>query len=369
MIDSNYIQELKAQKHSEGSVKNEFWVLNTLDQFKPLEHINKNDLMRFFENLNKPDNSLLLFQSIVKKYFKAIGKPDISDWIKKKRPRETLRSEDILTTDDINKMIEATDNHYWKAMIAFLYETGCRISEAMSLKFKDFQDTDQGMIVNILTTKTAAGYRKLILPFSSQYIRNLKLYAESSGTDIVFKLQLCQTNKILRRIAKKAGIDKPISCHKFRHGQATDLVRRGYNEAIIRKKLGWSATSLMIARYQHLNDEDVINATLDNTGKLPITAAPRTEIKEAERISLVDAAMQFSKLSEENENLKMRMSQRDARLDALENAFSILQKNSITLSEFERQLKEEGQPPGLVCTGTVIRKNPDGTTLIILKDV
>jgi len=28
-----------------------------------------------------------------------------------------------------------------------------------------------------------------------------------------------------------------MSCYKFRHAQATDLVKRGYNEAIICKKL------------------------------------------------------------------------------------------------------------------------------------
>jgi integrase len=72
--------------------------------------------------------------------------------------------------------VKATDSHYYKAFIAFLYETGCRFSEAHSLKYKDFMETNEGMIVNIATTKTGAGYRKTILPFSSQYIRNLKVY-------------------------------------------------------------------------------------------------------------------------------------------------------------------------------------------------
>lgn len=307
MINESYIQELKAQKRAKDTIKNEYWVLNTLDRFKPLEKITKSDLMRFFESLDIPDTSLFLFQTIIKKYFKAIGKPELIEWIKKKRPKESLHPNDILNTDDINRMIETTESPYYKAVIAFLFESGCRISEARALKYRDFKDTDSGMIVNTPTNKTAAGLRKIIIPFSSQYIRNLKLYSGLTDDDYVFKIKTWQTDNMLKIIAEKAGIEKPVSAHKFRHAQATDLVKRGYNEAIIRKKLGWTPTSTMIARYQHLNDEDVINATLENNGKLPQTAAPRIEIKEAERLSLVDAAMQFSKLSEENRELKERL--------------------------------------------------------------
>lgn len=326
MINESYLQELRAQRRSDGTIKNELWVLNTLDKFKPLETITKTDLMTFFESTDMPDTSLFLFQSIIKKYFRIIGKPEMIEWIKKKKPRDTLHPDDILTTDDVNKLIETTESHYYKALIAFLFETGCRISEARSLKFKDFHDTDQGIVVYIPTIKTAAGYRKVILPFSSQYIRNLKLYSGSSNDDVVFKIQIWQTNNMIRIIAKKAGIDKPLSAHKFRHSQATDLVRRGYNEAIIRKKLGWTPTSSMIARYQHLNDEDVINATIENTGKLPQTATPRTEIKEADKITLVDAAMQFSKLSEENETLKAEMETMKKQMELITAALQVKQQ-------------------------------------------
>lgn len=307
MIDESYINQLEAQKRSKKLIKNTLWALNTLDKFKPVELITRQDLIRFFKEFNKSPGSLFLFQSIIKKYFTDTGKPDVVEWIKREKPKETLKSDDILTTDDINAMIGATDSHYWKALISYLFETGCRISEAKAIKWQDLHDTDQGMIVHIPTTKTAAGYRKVILPFSSQYLRNLKTYINSKNNEPVFDLSYEHNFKMLKKIAKAAGINKPVNPHMFRHAQATDLVRRGYNEAIIRKKLGWTPTSGMISRYQHLNDEDVINATLENSGKIPQAATPRTEIKEAEKITLVDAAMQFSSLIEENKGLKERM--------------------------------------------------------------
>lgn len=279
-----------------------------LEEYKSLDLITTDELKVYLKLLKSEmtESSFALHQISIKNFFKKIGKPEIVEWIVKIRPKETLKSDDILSTDDINKMLEATDSHYYKAFIAFLYETGCRFSEAHSLKYKDFMETNEGMIVNIATTKTGAGYRKTILPFSSQYIRNLKVYLSAKPDDIVFSICNWQSNNMLQKIGTKAGITKPVNCHEFRHAQATAMVQLGYNEAIIRIKLGWSPTSGMIARYQHLNDEDVINATISNTGKIPKTAV-RTEMKEAEKLSLVDAAMQFSKLSEENRELRQEV--------------------------------------------------------------
>lgn len=301
---TTYLNELKAKRLSKHTIKGYKLILNNLNDFKTLDEITRPDLVVFFYQFKGSDSSMVLYQAIIKKFFTDKGRPDIVEWIQLKKIKETLKSDDILTPDDINKMIEATDSHYWKALIAFLFETGCRISEAKAIRYKDCQESDKGIIVNIFTTKTSAGFRKVILPFSSQYIRNLKTYTDAKNENFIFHICYSQTWDVLNKIAKQAGIEKPVSPHKFRHAQATDMVKRAYNEAIIRKKLGWTPTSGMIARYQHLNDEDVIDATLENTGKLPITAAPRIEIREAERVSLVDAAMQFSKLSEENQELR-----------------------------------------------------------------
>lgn len=336
---NSYINQLKGQKLNEGTIYNTNRILRKLNEFKPIEQITKDDLIRFFTAFQGTDNYLLLHQNIIKKFFKDTGKPEIVDWVKYVKPKETLKSDDILTPDDINKMINATESHYWKALISFLFETGCRISEARKIRYKDCIDTDHGMIVNIPTSKTSAGYRKVILPFSSQYIRNLKTFINAKGDDIIFHIKNTHTHEMLEKIAKDAGVNKSASPHKFRHAQATDLVRRGYQEAIIRKKLGWSPTSPMIARYQHLNDEDVINATLDNTGKLPITATPMTEIKEAERLSLVDAAMQFSKLSEDNESLKEQLKEQEKRQNDLK-AIVMKLVNAKTEKEIEPRLKD-----------------------------
>lgn len=315
MIDENYIKTLEAQKLSDDYIRSTKWALKKLDDFKPLDTMNRNDLMEFFKDYRGAESSLSFIQTITKKYFNFIGKSAYIDWLKATTPREKLNPKDILTTDDVNKMIETSDSHFYKALIAFLFETGCRISEARALKYKDFIETDSGLTVNINTTKTGAGYRKLILPFAGQYIRNLKSYTNKNVDEIVFNIGNSQIGHKLKEIAEKAGIKKPISPHKFRHAQATDMVKRGYNEAVIRKKHGWTAESNMIARYQHIDDNDVINATLEKSGKYHPSAKQLSEIKEAEELNIVDQGMILSKLINENDEIKDKFEEYDRRTE------------------------------------------------------
>ena len=334
-----YIAEMEANGLARNTIVSQESILKRLEKYKSLDSTTSDDLKVYFKKLKNEmtESSFALHQIVIKKFFMQIGKPEFVEWIVKIKPKETLKSDDILSTDDINKMLEVTDSHYYKAFIAFLYETGCRFSEAHSLKYKDFIETTEGMIVNIPTKKTAAGYRKTILPFSSQYIRNLKVYLSAKPDDIVFYVGNWASNDMLKSIGIKAGITKPVHCHMFRHAQATAMVGLAYNEAIIRKKLGWSPTSGMIARYQHLNDEDVINATLSNTGKIPTTAV-RTTIKEAETLTLIDAAQQFSKLSEENNDLKEKVQKLEEQSNRLEEMEKTMER--ITKALLEGKLPE-----------------------------
>jgi integrase len=58
--------------------------------------------------------------------------------------------------DDI--FIESTDSHFYKAYIAFSFESGARINELLNIRVRDISETDEGMIVSIPTTKTGNDY-------------------------------------------------------------------------------------------------------------------------------------------------------------------------------------------------------------------
>ena len=145
----------------------------------------------------------------------------------------------------------------------------------------------------------------LICSFRAVY-HELHSVAGQKPDDILFKLHKANAWRFLTGLGEKAGITKPCNPHAFRHAQITSMIRLGYNESIIRKKLGWTGDSKMIGRYIHCVDDDVIDATMEKNG----TVVPKPEIKTinpAKAANIVDAASTIAKVNAENEALKQQV--------------------------------------------------------------
>jgi len=298
-IDS-YLKFKQAQGIADNSKANYAKILNKLNKFKKVEDITKDDIIEYINQVELKDSTKTAHIAVIKNFFTECGKPELVDWMKIKKTQETLKSDDILTPEDINKLLETCNNHYDKALIAFLYESGCRISEAQRLKWKDLQDTTEGIIISVPTKKTSAGFRKMILPFASQYLRNLQIYSYGKPDNFIFNLAYRTHSERIQKIKKEAGITKPFTAHKLRHAQATQLVKDGVQEAIIRKKLGWTPSSSMITRYQHLSDDSVIDATLEVYGIDSKKPKKPVNIKQPEKLSLTEATGRLFELEEAN---------------------------------------------------------------------
>lgn len=349
---SSYLNELKINGISKSTIEYYTSVLKDANTFKKLPVWSRDDVNAYFLSLNgkNKQSSIELKKLVIKKFLTWAGKNESVAHLKAKIPKNNLKREDLLTVEDIDKLIEATDSPLWKAIIAFLFESGCRIGEAIRIKVKDTQETDKGLIVNIPTTKTAAGCRRTLLVYSAVYIRNHISYSALGKDDLIFGVGDEWVRIMLSRLAKEAGITKPVNPHKFRHASATYACLKGYNEEIIRKKYGWSANSTVPSRYLHLIDEDVIDATLEKEG-LDITKSRTvTNIKQAESLKIADASMQLSKLSEENEALKTENLDRDQKIksaeDEIKNLRQMLEEaqhkysDLDRLHEFEKDLQE-----------------------------
>jgi integrase/recombinase XerD len=300
----SYLEKMKANGRSSTTISSTRMVLNALDRFKPIEKCTEIDLVNYFETFNGKESSKNLHKMIIKKYFRDIGKDDIIKWIKYAKVDFSKKEDDILNTDDTNKLIHHAPSGYFKALIAFLYESGARIGEAKSLKYGDFKQTTDGFIVSIPTLKTKNGYRKLILPMSTQYIANLKVETCADDNDIVFGYTVLHERKTLEKIGKKAGIEKPVHPHAFRHARATEDARCGYNEQLLKKKFGWSKGSKMVDRYVDLSDDDVQNAELTGINSQKIKTKKPELIDQAKPISVDQAYNKLFELEERNEELE-----------------------------------------------------------------
>lgn len=327
----NFLEQKQASGLSKNTVKSYRIILTALNKFKNIDELTKDDLVKFF---NRPFNSeatKFLYVVSIKNFFKETGKPELIAWLKAKRPKETLNSADILTSVDVQSLIDATDSLYWKSLLAILYESGGRISEIQALKWKDltlseYTIQENGIekkitayLVHIKTTKTSSGFRKLVLPSSTSYLQNLWEMTDHNPESNIFKLCYKHHFDVIGELGRRAKIGKHCHPHAFRHGRATAEIQRGTPEPILRKMLGWSANSTIPSRYIHLSDTDVIDSQLginhhEKNGNIRI----------AEKADVTTAFDEVRRINQENSELKTQMEQQTADLNTLKRQMELI---------------------------------------------
>lgn len=304
-----YLQDQQVNGLNPHTLKTEGSCLKRANAYKNLsEAWKKEDVNGFILWMQKEYSKATVetYKIIIRKFFKWSGQPDIIAHLKLKKVNNNINRDDLLTPDDINKLIESTRNPKYKAMVAFLYESGGRIQEVLSVKVKDIQTTDKGIVVSVPQTKTGNDYRRVLCVLSGQYLMNWIAYGGLKPDDVLFKLHKANAWRFLIKAGKDAGITKPCNPHAFRHAQATNMIQLGYNESIIRKKLGWTGDSKMIGRYIHCVDDDVIDATMEKNGTVVVRPLVKN-MNPAQAVNIVDAASTIAKMNAENESLKADM--------------------------------------------------------------
>ena len=181
---------------------------------------------------------------------------------------------DILSFAEIEKIIGEIDQSKPeggrnKAMLETLYSCGLRVSELINLQISCLY-FDDGFVRVI-----GKGDKERLVPIGSEAIKYIQLYKDNSrvhvslqkgSDDILFvnkrggKLSRIMIFYIIKDLAKKAGINKNISPHTFRHSFATHLVEGGADLRAVQEMLGHeSITTTEI--YTHL-DRDFLRSTL-----------------------------------------------------------------------------------------------------------
>jgi hypothetical protein len=214
------------------------------------------------------------------RFFKNSDFPELAKVFKlHSEPIEEFDRKQLLTKDEIEKLIDTAQHPRDKAMIATLYESGARRGELLSCNIESVVFDSVGCLITFPESKTKK--RTVRLVYASLYLHNwienhtLKLgngvpdqNAPLWTTSYAVKGQYNRLTDMalhfqLKKLAKKAGITKRIYPHLFRHTRATDLAEH-LTDAQLKKHFGWSQSSAMTARYIH--DPDTDNAILKMNG-------------------------------------------------------------------------------------------------------
>lgn len=167
-----------------------------------------------------------------------------------RKPEELPRSimshaetEQVLNAPDLQTDLGIRD----RALLETLYSTGMRRLELSNLKLYDLEMAE-GMVM----IRKGKGGRDRKLPIGERAVKWIDKYVREvrskhvnvADSDILFLgnrgRQLCADaiSHIGRKYMKKAGIDKPGSCHIFRHGMATQMLEAGADIRFIQQMLG-----------------------------------------------------------------------------------------------------------------------------------
>lgn len=307
-IIDDYLKELKLNGRASSTIDTYRSLLNPANRWKPLDNWTKKDINNYcilVQETKKP----VTFEATklrLKKFFEWKGSDIANHLVAKVKAADEIDEKDILTVEEVQLMIDSTESPLYQALIAFLFESGARISEVLPIIVSDIEETDKGMQLGVYETKIKDRKRPILCLYSFQYIRNLINYLNLGKDDKLFDIGKSAAYKMLVKIGKDAGIEKQTNPHRLRHAQARQMLIEKYDPLIIDKKMGWRVGSDMRARYSHVGNKDVINATFEHAGGEAVRVTPK-RLAEPEEIKKIDSDRVILKLNEENQLLKERL--------------------------------------------------------------
>jgi site-specific recombinase XerD len=225
--------------------------------------------------------------------------PSILGWLTiKEKIRNSKVPEDLLTEDDIFKMIEASNHLRDKTLIATLYESAARIGEMANLKIKHVHFDELGVQLT-LTGKT--GMRRVRTIICAPYLASwLSIHPYRNDPESYVWINIGTRNYgkpmnyhgynvLLKRTAQKAGINKRMYPHLFRHSRCT-ILAQNLTEAQLEKYVGWVPGSDMSGVYVHLSGRDLDGAILKLYGLEVEESKPQISFKRCPRCGTTNEA-------------------------------------------------------------------------------
>lgn len=160
----------------------------------------------------------------------------------------------ILDEADVRKMIALESMPRNKTILLTLYAGGFRVSEVTALKWSDLQNRDKA---GQITVFGKGGKTRTVLMPKTVWNSLLLLRKDARDVDPVFRsrkggrhLGETQVWRVVRKAAKRAELEKAVSCHWLRHAHASHALDKGAPIHLVQATLGHSSIATT-GRYLH----------------------------------------------------------------------------------------------------------------------
>lgn len=173
-------------------------------------------------------------------------------------PQKATLAERILPEADVHRMVALEPHPRNRALLRFLYASGGRVSEVVSLVWRDLQGRAEGGQVTLYGK--GGKTRAVLLP--DALWDDLEALKGDDGDDApVFRsrrgghLVPSSVHRVVRAAARRADIDAPVSPHWFRHAHASHALDRGAPIHLVQQTLGHASVTTT-GQYLHARPSD-----------------------------------------------------------------------------------------------------------------
>jgi len=120
---------------------------------KPFEEAEKEDIQDLIAEIEQKDYSEWTkhdYKVILRVFYRWLRNcdyPEETSWIKLKTMNNHKLPEELLTVEEVNRLVDAAEHIRDKAFIQTLYESGCRIGELLALQIKHVKIDNFGAVL------------------------------------------------------------------------------------------------------------------------------------------------------------------------------------------------------------------------------
>ena len=247
-----YLQAKRLEGVNENTLQNYFYLLRKLSAktHKQVKDINLNDLRSFIYEECKGNKESTINSKVIylQNFFKWLVDEEIID----KDPSRKLpqlkvpkRLRHALSIEEIERLRIACVDTRERALIELLFSTGCRLSELVQINKQDLNYINNS--INVI----GKGNKERTIFFNDKtkvhlenYLNSRKDYCDAlfvTSKRPIKRLEKRGVQDALKKIAKRAKLDKSVFPHLFRHSFATHGLQNGASIVTIQNLLGHSS--------------------------------------------------------------------------------------------------------------------------------
>ena len=258
-------QWMQSRRYSENTINAYLDALKTFLKYfhtKAIIEITNDDVIEFNNNYILENKLSSSYQNqvvnAIKLFFRTMQNTNMNlDVIH--RPKRAYVLPNVLSKEEVKKILEAHSNFKHKVMLSLIYACGLRRSELLNLTYTNI-NSERGLLI----IKQAKGRKDRITPLSPKIIEMLRQHFVANKPKVyLFEGQASSEpydarslQKVLKQALEKVKINKPVTLHWLRHSYATHLLENGTDLRYIQEILGHSS-SKTTEIYTHVSTNSI----------------------------------------------------------------------------------------------------------------